>query len=357
MKQGLTRMDKKGRCSNGVPLEWRIIPEFRFSHPMPEPVAETPIVKQVTEQFAGERLDAALASMFPQYSRSRLQQWIRDGHVLLDGRAVKPRTKLAGNEVLEVNMHPDEGNDQIRPEAIPLDIAFADDDIIVLNKPAGLVVHPAAGHADGTLVNALLHFDPGLARVPRAGVVHRLDKDTTGLMVVARNLTAHKHLVDELQQRRMQREYQAVVQGVITAGDTIDAPIGRHPRDRLRMCVRDGGKPAITHYRVLKRFREHSHIRLRLETGRTHQIRVHMQHIRHPIVGDPVYGGRRRLPPRADSQLVNVLRSFRRQALHAYRLSLVHPQTAEQLSWEAALPDDMVHLLAALERDLQAHDG
>jgi 23S rRNA pseudouridine1911/1915/1917 synthase len=218
-------------------------------------------------------------------------------------------------------------------------------------------VHPAAGHADGTLVNALLHFDSDLARIPRAGIVHRLDKDTTGLMVVARNLRAHKHLVEELQQRTVRREYQAVVHGVIPAGGTVDAPIGRHIRDRVRMCVRDDGKPAITHYRVIKRYREHTYVQLKLESGRTHQIRVHMQHIRHPIVGDPVYGGRQRIPPRAEQELISQLRSFKRQALHAFRLSLVHPQTGKQLTWRAPLPEDMVQLLAVLEQDLERHGG
>jgi len=247
---------------------------------MSESVIDKPIIKHVPQQFAGQRLDAALASMFPDYSRSRLQQWIRDGQVLLDGEVVKPRTKLAGDELLEMNIQPDNQPDELLAQDIPLHIVFEDEDIIVLNKPAGLVVHPAAGHADGTLVNALLHFDAELARIPRAGIVHRLDKDTTGLMVVARNLRAHKHLVEELQQRRVMREYQAVVQGVITAGGTVDAPVGRHTRDRVRMCVRDDGKPAITHYRVITRFREHTHVQLKLESGRTHQIRVHMQHIR-----------------------------------------------------------------------------
>ena len=324
---------------------------------MPESVFEAPVIRQVTEQYAGQRLDAALASMFPQYSRSRLQQWIRDGYVLLDGIAVKPRTKLAGDEVLQLNIRRDEPSDEIEPQPIPLDIVFQDDEIIVLNKPAGLVVHPAAGHADGTLVNALLHFDPGLAHLPRAGIVHRLDKDTTGLMVIARTLTAHKHLVEELQQRAIQREYQAVVQGVITAGGTVDAPIGRHSRDRVRMCVRDDGKPATTHYRVITRFRQHTHVRLILESGRTHQIRVHMQFIRHPLIGDPVYGGRQRIPPQADQQLLEQLRGFNRQALHAFRLSLLHPQSGKQLSWELPLPDDMIRLLAALDKDLEQHGG
>jgi 23S rRNA pseudouridine1911/1915/1917 synthase len=324
---------------------------------MSESVVDKAIVKQVTEQFAGQRLDAALASMFPDYSRSRLQQWIRDGQVLLDGAIVKPKTRLTGDETLELNIHLDHRPDEAQPQDIPLQVVFEDKDIIVLNKPAGLVVHPAAGHADGTLVNALLHFDAGLARVPRAGIVHRLDKDTTGLMVVARNLRAHKHLVEELQQRTVSREYQAVVHGVITAGGTVDAPIGRHMRDRVRMCVRDDGKPATTHYRVIKRYREHTHVQLKLESGRTHQIRVHMQYIRHPIVGDPVYGGRQRIPPRAEKELVAQLRGFKRQALHACRLSLVHPQTGKQLTWRAPLPADMVQLLAVLEQDLEHHGG
>ena len=322
---------------------------------MPEPVIEKSIIRQVTEEFAGQRLDAAMASMFPDYSRSRLQQWIRDGHVLIDGKVVKPRTKLLGDETLELTIQQEEHSGELMPQAIPLEIVYEDADIIVLDKPAGLVVHPAAGHADGTLVNALLHYDETLCRVPRAGIVHRLDKDTSGLMVVARNLTAHKHLVEELQQRTVKREYQAVVQGVITAGGTIDAPIGRHARDRVRMCVRDDGKPATTHYRVITRFREHTHVQLKLESGRTHQIRVHMQHIRHPIVGDPVYGGRQRIPPQAENELIERLRTFRRQALHAFRLSLAHPQTGRQLSWKSALPEDMKLLIASLQQDLIQH--
>ncbi len=322
---------------------------------MSESVIDKPVIKHVPEQFAGQRLDAALARMFPDYSRSRLQQWIRDGQVLLDGKVVKPRTKLAGDEMLELNIQLESQPDELQPQDIPLDIVFEDEDIIVLNKPAGLVVHPAAGHADGTLVNALLYFDAELARVPRAGIVHRLDKDTTGLMVVARNLRAHKHLVEELQQRTVQREYQAVVQGVITAGGAVDAPVGRHSRDRIRMCVRVDGKPATTHYRVITRFREHTHVQLKLESGRTHQIRVHMQHIRHPIIGDPVYGGRQRIPPQADNELIEQLRAFRRQALHAFRLSLAHPQSGKPLSWRSPLPDDMLQLLATLQKDKEQH--
>lgn len=324
---------------------------------MSESVIDKPIIKQVPGEFAGRRLDSALASMFPDYSRSRLQQWIRDGQVLLNGEVVKPKTRLAGEEVLQMHVQQEQQDDKLLPQDIPLDVVFEDEDIIVLNKPAGLVVHPAAGHADGTLVNALLHHDAGLARIPRAGIVHRLDKDTTGLMVVARNLRAHKHLVDELQQRTVTREYQAIVQGVMTAGGSVDAPIGRHMRDRVRMCVRDDGKPALTHYRVITRFREHTHVQIKLESGRTHQIRVHMQFIRHPVVGDPVYGGRQRIPSQADDELIARLRAFNRQALHAFRLSLDHPASGKQLSWKAPLPDDMVQLLEALLRDSELHDG
>ena len=322
---------------------------------MPDSIADKPVIKRVSEQYAGQRLDAALASMFPDYSRSRLQQWIRDGRVLLDGELVKPRTRLAGDEMLVLNLIPDDRPELFLPQAIALGIVYEDEAIIVVDKPAGLVVHPAIGHADGTLVNALLHHDADLARVPRAGIVHRLDKDTSGLMVVARNLRAHKHLVAELQQRSVKREYQAVVQGVITAGGTVDAPIGRHVRDRVRMCVRDDGKQATTHYRVIKRFRDQTHIQLQLESGRTHQIRVHMQHIRHTIVGDPVYGGRQRIPAQAEHELIEMLRNFKRQALHAFRLSLLHPESREQMSWQSELPDDMLQLLAALQRDMELH--
>ena len=323
---------------------------------MSESVVNKPIIKQVPGEFAGQRLDSALASMFPDYSRSRLQQWIRDGQVLLNGQVVKPKTRLVGEEVLQMHVQQQQRDDRLLPQDIPLDLVFEDEDIIVLNKPAGLVVHPAAGHADGTLVNALLHFDAGLARIPRAGIVHRLDKDTTGLMVIARNLRAHKHLVEELQQRTVTREYQAIVQGVMTAGGSVDAPVGRHTRDRVRMCVRSDGKPALTHYRVITRFREHTHVQLKLESGRTHQIRVHMQYIRHPVLGDPVYGGRQRIPSQADDELVAQLRAFKRQALHAFRLSLIHPASGKQLSWKTPLPDDMVQLLDVLQRDSERHD-
>ncbi len=322
---------------------------------MAESIIDKPIVRRVSERFAGQRLDAALAIMFPDYSRSRLQRWIRDGRILLDGEPAKPRTRLMGDELLELTIRAESPPDEFKAQAIALDIVYEDESIIVLDKAAGLVVHPAAGHADGTLVNALLHHDADLARVPRAGIVHRLDKETTGLMVVARDLKAHKHLVAELQQRNITREYQAIVQGVVTAGGVVDAPIGRHSRDRVRMCVREDGKSAKTHYRVIERFRDHTLVRLRLESGRTHQIRVHMQYIRHAIVGDPVYGGRPRIPQQASPELIQQLRQFKRQALHAFRLTLLHPETGEALSWRSALPDDMNQLLAALQMDLEQH--
>jgi 23S rRNA pseudouridine1911/1915/1917 synthase len=319
-------------------------------------MSDSAIVKQVTSQLAGMRLDAALAELFPDYSRSRVQQWIHDGQVRLDGVEVKPRTRLAGDEVLEVTITYQPQVDEFSAQDIPLDIVYQDDDLIVVNKPAGLVVHPAAGHADGTLQNALLYFDRSLAEVPRAGIVHRLDKDTTGLLVVARNPGAHRRLVKLLQARRIKREYQALVHGVVTAGGCVDAAIGRHARDRKRMCVRDDGRPAVTHYRVLQRFRAHSHLLLELESGRTHQIRVHMQYIHHPLVGDPVYGGRDRIPAGAEPIFIEQLRAFPRQALHAWRLGLPHPRTGEDMHWEAPLPEDIRQLIAAMQADLLRAD-
>jgi len=304
----------------------------------------------VPYELCGVRLDQALARMFPDYSRSRIQQWIKEGHVRVDGHACKARDKVVGGEsiVLEVVQ---EAVEEARPEAIPLDIVFEDDHILVVNKPAGLVVHPAAGNPHGTLMNALLHHDPLLDRLPRAGIVHRLDKDTTGLMVVARTLEARTSLVEQLQARSVKREYDAVVQGHIIAGGTVDAPIGRHPVDRKRMSVREGGKPAVTHYRVEERFDAHTHIRASLETGRTHQIRVHMAHIHHPLVGDPVYGGRFRKPRGASDRLVRTLREFPRQALHGRRLSLVHPRTGQEMEWQAPLPEDLESLLGILREE------
>ncbi len=304
----------------------------------------------IPDHLDGRRLDQALAELVPDYSRGRLQQWIRDGQVRLDNRVPKVRERVRGGDTVCIDAEIT-GESAFAAEAIGLDLIHEDDHLLVINKPPGLVVHPAAGNPDGTLLNALLHHDPGLAALPRAGIVHRLDKDTSGLMVVARSLSAHNSLVAALQERRVRREYLAVVNGVLTAGGRIEAPIGRHPADRKRMAVVAGGREAITHYRVVERYRAHTLVRVRLETGRTHQIRVHMAHIHCPVAGDPVYGGRPRLPRGAGDALRSVLRDFRRQALHAQRLELVHPASGEPMAWEAPLPADMKILIEVLHAD------
>ncbi len=270
----------------------------------------------------------------------------------VDGKSMRPKDKLQGIEQIELEpvVEPEQ---RWEAEAIPLDIRYEDEQLIVLNKPAGLVVHPAAGNRAGTMLNALLHHAPELASVPRAGIVHRLDKETSGLLVVARTLQAQTALVAQLQARSMTREYRAVVSGVMTGGGTVEAPIGRHAVDRKRMAVTPSGKPAVTHYRVVERFRGHTHIKVRLETGRTHQIRVHMAHIRYPLVGDPVYGGRLKLPKGCSEALRQVLRGFHRQALHAGRLGLEHPGSGLAMEWEAELPEDMCRLLEALRNDAE----
>ncbi len=320
-------------------------------------MSESPIIKNISEDDAGKRLDVVLAQLFPEYSRSRLKLWIEQGQVLVNGQTAKPKYKISGDEEIQLTVQSIESEENCVAEDIPLDIVHQDESIIVINKSADFVVHPAAGHYSGTVMNALLHFDPSLAEIPRAGIVHRLDKDTTGVMVVARNLRAHKYLVDQIQKHEVEREYQAVVFGVLTGGGMVDQPIGRHPRDRIKMAVRENGREAITHYRLLKRFREHSHVKVQLETGRTHQIRVHMSHLRHPIVGDPVYAGRHRVPAGALPELLDFLQHFKRQALHAWRLSFTHPETDEEVSYEAPLPADMQQLLALLDADLQSHEA
>jgi 23S rRNA pseudouridine1911/1915/1917 synthase len=305
---------------------------------------------------AGRRFDQALAEMFPDYSRSRLTAWVKAGAVTLDGAAAAPRHLLRGGEkvVLEAELETEVTS---APEAIELDIVHEDPHLLVLNKPVGLVVHPGAGNPAGTLLNALLHHDPKLAELPRGGIVHRLDKDTSGLMVVARTLPAHTALVDMLSRHEVERQYEAIVIAPLIAGGTVDAPIGRHLGDRLRQAVRDeeDGKHAVTHYRLRERFRAHSLIQCNLETGRTHQIRVHMAHIGHPLVGDPLYGGGLKLPKRATPELVDALRGFRRQALHAERLGFEHPVTGETLSFSVPRPADMDALIAALRSDLAAN--
>jgi len=307
---------------------------------------------EIPASCAGMRLDQALAQLFSEYSRSRLSHWLKAGNVRVNGQLLRGRDKVRGGERVEIEAELEELT-VWEAEAIPLDIVYEDAQLIVINKPAGLVVHPAAGNPAGTLVNALLHHDPALSTIPRAGIVHRLDKDTSGLLVVAKTLPAQKSLVEQLQTRSLLREYEAVVTGVITAGGTVEAPIGRHPVHRKRMAVTPNGKPAVTHYRVVERFRAHSWIRCRLETGRTHQIRVHMAHIHYPLLGDPVYGGRLRLPKGCSETLANTLRGFRRQALHAGRLGLIHPQSGKTLEWKAGLPVDMEQLLAALRADAE----
>ena len=308
----------------------------------------------VPPEFGGLRLDQALAQLFPDYSRARLQQWVKSGQVLVDGKQLRPRDKVMGGEQIEVQAS-SEVEVSWQAEDIPLDIVYEDGDILVINKPAGLVVHPATGNPDGTLVNALLNHAPELNEVPRAGIIHRLDKQTSGLLVVARNLRAQKHLVEMLQARLMKRQYQAVACGLMVSGGTVDEPIGRHPVDRKRMAIQRNGKPAVTHYRVIQRFRAHTHIRVDLETGRTHQIRVHMAHIRHPLIGDQVYGQRLRIPPESSEQMTNMLRGFRRQALHAAKLGLEHPGSGEGMEWEVPLPEDMQRLLAVLQEDARQH--
>lgn len=300
------------------------------------------------EVAAGERLDQVAARLFPDYSRSRLQAWIRDGALTVDGALLRPREKVTAGAILRISAQLEDAVGW-QGQPIALDIVHEDDSILVLNKPAGLVVHPAAGHHDGTLVNALINHHGAMSQLPRGGIVHRLDKDTSGIMVAAKTLQAHAHLVEQLQARTVGREYDAVCVGAMTGGATVDAPMGRHPRQRKKMAVvAQGGKSAVTHYRVAQRFAHHTHITVRLETGRTHQIRVHLAHRHYPLVGDPVYGGRPRIPPGASQALVDALRRFPRQALHARKLRLIHPRKMRDVTFECPLPDDMQELLAVL---------
>ena len=316
--------------------------------------ADAPRSARVPDALAGRRFDAVLAELFPEYSRSRLSAWVKSGDVLLDGATVRPREAVrAGQEVMLTATL--EAQVSAGPEDIPLSVLYEDAEVLVIDKPAGLVVHPGAGNHTGTLVNALLFRDPALAAVPRAGIVHRLDKDTSGVMVVARTLQAQAALVAQLSAREVHRQYLAVVVGALVSGGTVDAPIDRHPRDRLRMAVREDGREATTHYRLQERFRAHTALECRLETGRTHQIRVHMAHLKYPIVGDPLYGGPVKLPRGASDDLIAALRGFRRQALHAQVLEFVHPTTGKPVRCEAPLPGDLQALLRALRTDAEAH--
>lgn len=311
---------------------------------------ETLLQGIIPELCNGFRLDKALATLFGQYSRSAIQHWIKDGRVTLDGKAEGQKTKVREGQAVVIHVPAPVATDS-QAQDIPLDMVYQDEDILVINKPAGLVVHPGTGNPDGTLLNALLHFDESLAVLPRAGIVHRIDKETTGLLVIARNEKAVKTLVKAIQEKQVRREYLAVIVSQIVAGGTIDAPIGRHSRERTKMAVNNRGKPAVTHYRVEEKFRAHTLVRVILETGRTHQIRVHMNWQGHPVAGDPVYGKRLHVPPASSGQLLNILRGFRRQALHAETLALHHPVSGELLSWTVPMPADMQLLVDALRDD------
>jgi 23S rRNA pseudouridine1911/1915/1917 synthase len=309
---------------------------------------------KIPPDMEGYRLDKALAELFPSYSRARLQQWIRDGYVLINAAPWRGKDKVKGGEEVQITAQFEE-EVPWQAQVLPLTLLYEDKEVLVVNKPAGLVVHPGAGNQDNTLVNALLHHAPELAQLPRAGIIHRIDKDTSGVLVVARSLPAHTHLVAQLQGHEFMREYRAIVTGVLVAGGTVDAPIGRHPTHRTRMAVVENGKPAITHYRVIQRYRAHTLMRVQLETGRTHQIRVHLAYKRYPLLGDSVYGGRLQIPPDSSDTFRETLRTFSRQALHAERLGLIHPSSGEWMQWEAPLPEDMQNLLVALEKDRREH--
>ena len=307
----------------------------------------------IAESQLGQRLDQALAELFPDYSRSRIKEWILDNRVQVNDKIInKPKEKMLGGEKIEVDALIEE-DVRWEPQNIPLNIVYEDDDILVINKPRDLVVHPGAGNPDGTVLNALLYRYPEIVNVPRAGIVHRLDKDTTGLMVVAKTVPAQTHLVEALQRREITREYEAVATGRMTAGGLVNEPISRHPTKRTHMAVHPMGKPAVTHYRVMEHFRAHTRLRLRLETGRTHQIRVHMAHIHHPLIGDQLYGGRPRPLKGASEEFRETLRRFDRQALHATMLRLYHPITGIEMEWHAPLPDDMVELIRVLKVDAE----
>jgi 23S rRNA pseudouridine1911/1915/1917 synthase len=309
----------------------------------------------IPPELAGQRLDSALARLMPEHSRTRIKGWIEDGAVQVDRRACKPRDIVeAGSHVRVQTMPAEAARPEVLPEAIALRLVHQDRDLLVIDKPAGLVVHPGAGNPRHTLQNALLGFDPKLAALPRAGLIHRLDKDTSGLLVVARTPEAQTSLSRQLEARTMAREYVAACVGVMTGGGTVDEPIGRHRGDRLRMAIRVSGRPAVTHYRVLERFRAHTYLSVKLETGRTHQIRLHLSHIKYPIVGDPVYGGRFGLPRGATPVLIDALRGFKRQALHAATLGFDHPRSGKRLILQSAVPPDFAQLLEVLREDARA---
>ena len=315
---------------------------------------ESRLSASIPAELTGQRLDQALPALFKDITRSRLQQWIEDGRVTLNGRAPRKRDKVKEGDAVEIIVPPpvDSG---WKAQALPLVFVHEDSELLVINKPPGLVVHPGAGNPEGTLLNALIAHAPKLAQLPRAGIVHRLDKDTSGLLVVAKTESARQNLIGQLQEHSVEREYLAIVNGVMVAGGTVEAPIGRHRTQRTRMAVSSRGKPAVSHYRVMKKYRAHTLVQVNLESGRTHQIRVHMAHLHYPVVGDPVYGGRLKIPAGASENLKDVLRGFKRQALHALKLSLVHPETGKRVQWATSVPEDMSKLMEALAMDAKAH--
>lgn len=304
----------------------------------------------IPESLSGQRLDQALAKLFPEYSRAQHQTWIRNGQVTVDGKTLRPRDKVQNEQTVEISAQL-ERETHAKPQDIPLNIVYEDESLIIIDKPAGLVAHPGAGNPDQTLVNALLHFAPSLDKLPRAGMIHRLDKHTSGLLTVARNLEAYNYLVQAMQAREIKREYEAVAQGVLISGGSIEAPIGRHPRQRTQMAVVESGKPAVTHYRIAEKFRGHTHLRIQLETGRTHQIRVHLSHLSYPIVGDKTYLKRIKFPREMSDAAKEAVKHFPRQALHATKLELSHPKSGKLLALQSPLPDDMQALLKILKSD------
>jgi 23S rRNA pseudouridine1911/1915/1917 synthase len=312
------------------------------------------IALEIPEELAGQRLDSALARLLPEHSRTRIKTWIEADHVRVGSLPCKPRDVVVGGSRVTIRVTVDVPRPDVLAEKLPLHVMHEDADVLVIDKPVGLVVHPGAGNPNHTMQNALLGHDPGLGVLPRAGIIHRLDKDTSGLLVVARTLEAHTALSRQLLKRTVSREYLALCVGVMTSGGTVDQPIGRHRSDRLRMSVRTDGRPAVTHYRVLERFRAHTYVHVKLDTGRTHQIRLHMSHLHYPIVGDPVYGGRYAQPRGATSRLLATLRTFKRQALHAAILAFDHPRSGARLTFESAPPPDFAELLAALREDAGA---
>jgi len=317
-------------------------------------LSDSVIELEIPASLAGLRVDRALADLIPEQSRSTIRRWIDDGRVRLDGRIPQAKHSVGGGERVEIQVPPPENLD-LEPEQMDLDIAFEDESIIVIDKPVGLVVHPGAGNWSGTLVNGLLYYDASLSVMPRAGLVHRLDKDTSGLMVVAKTEQARVVLVEKLSLREIDRHYVALVDGKVISGGTVDQPIGRDPHDRRRMIVRPGGRESVTHYRVRERFVSHTLLSVKLESGRTHQIRVHMKWLKFPLTGDPVYGTRMRIPASADSALVNELAAFRRQALHAELLRFKHPLTSKPMVFERSMPADMTSLIQSLSKHRDEH--